>query len=130
MCRYEGNGCLRAWALNGEWPAVLDTEGDRPAPQLPEWIRRAREMQVTGRYINGGIFHGLVAEIERLQTILADTEGDRPQPTSATSTLRGAADSAFAFLDSIEWTDHTSAEEAENVKQILREAIAVMEREQ
>ncbi len=29
MCRYEGNGCLRAWALNGEWPAVLDTEGDR-----------------------------------------------------------------------------------------------------
>jgi hypothetical protein len=36
----------------------------------------------------------------------------------------------LGFLDSIEWTDHTSAEEAENVKQILREAIAVMEREQ
>jgi hypothetical protein len=103
------------------------------APTNPEDRRRLRELLTAledpvGLFV---VFRSIEdkAEIAKILAAVLDTEGDRQQPTSATSTLRGAAESAFAFLDSIEWTDHTSAEEAENVKQMLQEAIAVTERE-
>ena len=41
---------------------------------LEHMISEAREMQETGRYINGIIFHALVAEIDRLRALVTPDE--------------------------------------------------------
>lgn len=44
------------------------------ASSLEHMIAEAREMQASGRYINGRVFHALVAEIGRLQKEVIDLE--------------------------------------------------------
>lgn len=40
------------------------------ASGLDSMIAEAREMQESGQYINGRVFHALVAEIERLRALV------------------------------------------------------------
>ena len=42
--------------------------------------------------------------------------------------LSAAAEFAFAFLDSVEWNDNTSEDNAENAKQMLQDAISYADR--
>jgi hypothetical protein len=42
------------------------------ASSLESMIAEAREMQEKGKYINGRIFHALVAEIERLRALVEE----------------------------------------------------------
>jgi hypothetical protein len=137
--RQEPETCS-CWTGRGEFGCPLHDPSKRSLSTLVERMRNATANGVSA--IDPMVVAGWARELDaerpnwfrrgylnEAPPTRADTEGDRQEPTSATSTLRGAADSALGFLDSIEWTDHTSAEEAENVKHVLQEAIAVTERE-
>lgn len=71
---------------------------DVMAVPLNELVRQATEMQAGGRYINGRIFHGLVAEIERLEKLAlpaADREAMREALKEAKEFL--ATDATLAW---------------------------------